>query len=162
MDYCYLDSPVGPLLIAGDNDALRFIAFPDKGRARKPEPGWTEGMHGAVAAAVAQLREYFAGRRKEFDLPLAPAGTPFQQQAWAALREIPFGATISYGAPETVKTDAGTFQAWKVGINAIDQDGKPAARGMTVWFSNDARKLPVKMEAALPVGSFTLTLSSVR
>ena len=96
MDYCYLDSPVGPLLIAGDNDALRFIAFPDKGRARKPEPGWTEGMHGAVAAAVAQLREYFAGRRKEFDLPLAPEGTAFQRNVWKCLQSIPYGATISY------------------------------------------------------------------
>ena len=73
-----------------------------------------------------------------------------------------YRVTINYGAPETVRTEAGTFQAWKLSINAIDQDGKPAARGMTVWFSNDARKLPVKLEAGLPVGSFTLTLSSVR
>lgn len=73
-----------------------------------------------------------------------------------------YRATLHYGAPENVKTEAGTFQAWKVSINAIDQDGKPAARSMAVWFSNDARRLPVKMEAGLPVGSFTLTLSSVR
>lgn len=44
-----------------------------------------------------ELREYFAGERREFTLPLAPAGTPFQQQVWAALREIPYGATCSYG-----------------------------------------------------------------
>lgn len=67
------------------------------------------------------------------------------------------------GAPETVRTEAGTFQAWKASITAIDvATRQPAARGMSVWFSNDARKLPVKMEAALPVGSFTLTLSAVR
>ena len=47
-------------------------------------------------------------------------------------------------------------------ISAIDQDGRPAARSMTVWFSNDARRLPVKMEAGLPVGAFTLTLSGIR
>jgi methylated-DNA-[protein]-cysteine S-methyltransferase len=47
--------------------------------------------------AVEELREYFAGERREFTLPLAPAGTPFQQQVWAALREIPYGATCSYG-----------------------------------------------------------------
>lgn len=96
MHYCYLDSPIGPLLIAGDNDALRAIAFPDKGRRRKPEPGWTASMHGAVAAAVAQLREYFAGRRTEFDLPLAPEGTAFQRRVWKCLQSIPYGETISY------------------------------------------------------------------
>src|SRR5688500_15160520 len=107
---------------------------------------------------------------------------PYTQDALSAiyvLRTLPFKApdmvrmpvtsggdvyrvTINYSAPETVRTDAGTFQAWKLSISAVDQDGKPAARGMTVWFSNDARKLPVKLEAALAVGSFTLTLSSVR
>lgn len=107
---------------------------------------------------------------------------PFTQDALSAiyvLRTLPFKApdtmrmpvtsggdvyraTINYGRPETVSTGAGSFQAWKVSINAIDQDGKPAARGMTVWFSNDARKLPVKMEAGLPVGAFTLTLAGVR
>jgi methylated-DNA-[protein]-cysteine S-methyltransferase len=96
MYYCYLDSPIGPLLIAGDNDALRSIAFPDKGRPRKPEPGWTESMHGAVAAAVAQLREYFSGQRTEFDLPLAPEGTAFQRRVWKYLQSIPYGETISY------------------------------------------------------------------
>jgi methylated-DNA-[protein]-cysteine S-methyltransferase len=50
-----------------------------------------------VAAARAQVLEYFAGTRKEFDLVLAPRGTPFQQQVWTALRRIPFGETRSYG-----------------------------------------------------------------
>ena len=46
---------------------------------------------------VSQLEDYFAGRRREFDLPLAPAGTPFQQRVWRALLDIPYGETISYG-----------------------------------------------------------------
>lgn len=72
-------------------------------------------------------------------------------------------AMVVGGAPETVQTPAGTFQAWKVAINAIDvATRQPAARGMFVWFSNDARRLPVRMEAGLAVGAFTLTLSSVR
>ena len=107
---------------------------------------------------------------------------PFTQDALSAiyvLRTLPFKApdlmrmpvttggdvyraTLHYGPPETVKTDAGTFQAWKVTINALDQAGKPAARSMAVWFSNDARRLPVKIEAGLAVGAFTLTLSGVR
>jgi len=75
-----------------------------------------------------------------------------------------YTADVRLGAaPETVRTEAGTFQAWKASITAIDVvTRQPAARGMTVWFSNDARKLPVKMEAGLAVGAFTLTLSGVR
>ncbi len=73
-----------------------------------------------------------------------------------------YRARINYGGIESIKTDAGTFQAWKVSVSAIDQDGKPAARSMHLWFSNDARRLPVKIEAGLPVGAFTLTLSNVR
>lgn len=75
-----------------------------------------------------------------------------------------YTADVRLGAaPETVRTEAGTFQAWKASITAIDVvTRQPAARGMTVWFSNDARKLPVKMEAGLAMGAFTLTLNGVR
>lgn len=67
------------------------------------------------------------------------------------------------GAVESVKTGAGTFPAWKVSISAIDvATRQPAARGMNIWFSNDARRLPLKMEAGLAVGSFTLTLAEAR
>jgi methylated-DNA-[protein]-cysteine S-methyltransferase len=102
MNYCYFDSPVGPLLIAGDQEGVRHIRFPrpdgsKKSRAVKPERGWIESSSGAVAQAVAQLREYFAGSRTEFDLPLAPQGTHFQLAVWRELQRIPYGQTISYG-----------------------------------------------------------------
>jgi methylated-DNA-[protein]-cysteine S-methyltransferase len=97
MNYCILDSPIGPLLIAGDQEGVRHIHFPRQGKAAKPERGWIEARSGAVAEAVAQLREYFAGRRTEFDLPLAPRGTGFQLAVWGELRKIPYGQTISYG-----------------------------------------------------------------
>lgn len=97
MNYCYLDSPIGPLLIAGDPEALRYILFPKNGRPAKPERGWIESPAGPIAQAATQLREYFAGRRTEFDLPLAVDGTPFQRTVWRALQEIPYGETISYG-----------------------------------------------------------------
>lgn len=97
MNYCYLDSPIGPLLIAGGYDAVHYIRFPRKGKAEKPEPGWVESRTGAVAQAAVQLREYFAGQRTEFDLPLTLDGTPFQRAVWHKLQEIPYGATISYG-----------------------------------------------------------------
>ena len=97
MNYCLFDSPIGPLLIAGDQEGVRHIQFPHKGKAAKPERGWIEANSGAVAEAVAQLRQYFAGRRSEFDLPLAPQGTPFQLAVWRELQKIPYGQTISYG-----------------------------------------------------------------
>jgi methylated-DNA-[protein]-cysteine S-methyltransferase len=97
MDYCYLASPIGPLLIAGDEAAVHTIAFPKNGKARPPQREWTERKRGAVAEAVRQLSEYFAGGRKEFELPLAPEGTDFQRAVWQRLREIPYGQTISYG-----------------------------------------------------------------
>ena len=66
-------------------------------------PGGRSRRHGAqdasplLDAAEAQLREYFAGARRTFDLPLAPHGTAFQQRVWAALRAIPYGETCTYG-----------------------------------------------------------------
>jgi len=97
MNYAYLESPIGSLLIAGDAEAIRQISFPKNGKAVKPESGWTESARGPVAEAIRQLREYFAGRRTEFDLPLEPEGTPFQKSVWRGLQQIPYGVTISYG-----------------------------------------------------------------
>jgi methylated-DNA-[protein]-cysteine S-methyltransferase len=97
VNYCYLDSPVGTLLIAGDDDAVRLIEFPKGGKAGTPEAGWRESARGPVGEAVRQLKEYFSGRRTDFDLPLAPQGTEFQRDVWRRLQEIPYGETISYG-----------------------------------------------------------------
>jgi methylated-DNA-[protein]-cysteine S-methyltransferase len=97
MNYCHLETRIGTLLIAGDGEALRHIHFPEHGRARRPESGWSESASGPVGEAVRQLTEYFSGTRREFDLPLAPAGTEFQQEVWRRLRGIAYGETISYG-----------------------------------------------------------------
>jgi len=95
--YVYLETPIGTLLIAGDAEAVYRITFPQQGRAAKPEPEWQESQRGPVGEAMRQLHEYFAGTRSEFDLPLAPEGTPFQRSVWRQLQEIPYGETISYG-----------------------------------------------------------------
>jgi methylated-DNA-[protein]-cysteine S-methyltransferase len=97
MNYCYLESPVGTLLIAGDTQTIRKIYFPRNGKPVKPEPEWTESQRGPIAEAVRQLKQYFAGKRVDFDLPLAPEGTEFQRTVWRRLQEIPYGETISYG-----------------------------------------------------------------
>lgn len=97
MNYAYLDTPIGTLLIAGDANAVLQITFPSRGKAAKAEAGWVESQRGPVGEAIRQLREYFAGKRTGFDLPLAPRGTEFQRSVWRQLQEIPYGETISYG-----------------------------------------------------------------
>ncbi len=96
MFYARAPSPVGPLLLAGDNRALRRLAFAEGRRAMEPEAGWVEAWE-PFRETARQLAAYFAGELTAFDLPLAPAGTPFQLAVWRALREIPYGDTISYG-----------------------------------------------------------------
>ena len=96
MYYQMLDSPIGPLLLAGDQAGLRLLLF-TKGRdARvKPKPEW-ERDRGDLDGAARQLTEYFAGERQAFDLPLKLVGTPFQLRVWQELARIPFGETITY------------------------------------------------------------------
>jgi methylated-DNA-[protein]-cysteine S-methyltransferase len=97
MNYCYLDTAIGKLLIAGDAEAIHRIEFPQRGKPGQPEPDWIESSRWPVAEAVRQLRQYFAGKRTDFDLPLAPQGTEFQRTVWRNLQQIPYGETISYG-----------------------------------------------------------------
>ncbi len=97
MHYCFLETSIGPLLIAGGSGAICRIEFPRNGEACRPADGWRETVSGAVAEAARQLSEYFAGTRKEFDLPLAPEGTEFQRGVWRHLQDIPYGETITYG-----------------------------------------------------------------
>ena len=91
-----IDSPVGPLLLAGDRTTLRVLWFGHGRRAQGPGATWTESA-AELSGVTAQLREYFAGRRTRFDLAVAPAGTAFQQRVWRALLDIPYGETTSYG-----------------------------------------------------------------
>jgi methylated-DNA-[protein]-cysteine S-methyltransferase len=96
MYYCYLNSPIGDLLLAGDDEALSLIGFP-KGKMRHdPDPDWIYDEK-PFAAARQQLEEYFAGERKEFDLALNVSGTEFQVQVLEELQRIPYGETTSYG-----------------------------------------------------------------
>jgi len=95
MDYCYLDSPIGRLLLAGDEKALKFIFFP-KELQQQPEAAWHFNEK-PLTEAAAQLKAYFAGRLKQFSLPIRPHGTPFQQMVWEELRKVPYAATVSYG-----------------------------------------------------------------
>jgi methylated-DNA-[protein]-cysteine S-methyltransferase len=94
--YCYVDSPIGRLLLAGDASALAIIDFQSGPRPRRPDAAWREET-APFEAAIAELTEYFRGVRRVFTVPLAPVGTPFQQRVWRALLDIPYGETTSYG-----------------------------------------------------------------
>ena len=95
MHYCYVPSPVGDLLLAGDSDGLHVIGFPEGKMRRDPEPDWIFNEQ-PFAAAREQLGEYFAGERREFDLPLCLRGTEFQVSVLEELQRIPYGETASY------------------------------------------------------------------
>jgi methylated-DNA-[protein]-cysteine S-methyltransferase len=93
-----LPSPIGPLTLVAEAGQLTAL-YLDAQRHRPEQDALGEpGDPGAApfAAAARQLADYFAGQLTEFDLPLAPAGTDFQRQVWAALRTIPYGQTWSY------------------------------------------------------------------
>ena len=94
--YTVIDSPLGPVLVAGDAAGLRHISFLAGTAALQPGPEWTRD-EAPLREALRQLCAYFAGALRHFELPLAPRGTEFQQRVWRALREIPYGETTSYG-----------------------------------------------------------------
>jgi methylated-DNA-[protein]-cysteine S-methyltransferase len=109
MYYCYLDTPIGELLLAGDDGALCLVGFPEGSMRRDPEADWIYNEK-PFAVARQQLTEYFAGERREFDLPLKLNGTEFQMSVLRALQQIPYGETTSYadiaeriGPPKAVR-----------------------------------------------------------
>lgn len=95
--YRFLTTPVAPILLAADDAALRVLEFSPADRPVRPLAAWQQGDNPVLRRAVRQLEEYFAGRRHRFDLPLASSGTPFQETVWAALMDIPWGETRTYG-----------------------------------------------------------------
>lgn len=94
--YTRMESPVGPLLLVADASGLRRIDFVNGRNPAQSNPEWREDA-GRMGETIRQLRAYFAGELENFDLPLAPQGTPFQLSVWNRLCEIPYGETISYG-----------------------------------------------------------------
>jgi len=93
--YTYLASPLGKLLLRSDGEGLTGIQFP---RQQPPTPPahWTRDSQ-RFDEACRQLRVYFAGELRDFDLPLAMGGSPFERRVWRALRRVPRGTTVSYG-----------------------------------------------------------------
>ncbi len=101
-----LKTPIGVLQVTASADSLLSIEFP-KHRSEPAVERWLRvrflkhGETPALRAALEQLREYFAGRRHRFEVPLDPTGTEFQQRVWELVTAIPFGETVSYGSIAT-------------------------------------------------------------
>jgi len=99
--YCY-EYPVGPVVIAEADGRIVYIGFSDRAKKDKLKgkdvlKGYEKHETPGIGKAAKQLMEYFAGKRKEFDLPLEFIGTAFQKKVWAELMEIPYGGTGTYG-----------------------------------------------------------------
>ena len=96
LHYRIVDSPVGPLTLAGVDGVLHHLRM--TGQTHEPDrSGWQPAADGAFADVAEQLSAYIAGELTGFDVALSLAGTDFQRRVWAALRTIPYGETRSYG-----------------------------------------------------------------
>ncbi len=107
--YTEIKSPWGPLLLLTDGDHVTGLYFSGGRHAPEPATGWRRVPDAAFARTVErQLGEYAGGRRREFDVPIALCGTPFQRTVWEEIRRIPYGETLSYG---TLAARAGNGRA---------------------------------------------------
>lgn len=91
-----VDSPVGRLYLAATDEGLTHVLFVAQMDGQPRAVPGTGAAARIVRETKRQLADYFAGRRQEFDVPLAPDGTAFQRAVWKALAEVPYGQTISY------------------------------------------------------------------
>jgi methylated-DNA-[protein]-cysteine S-methyltransferase len=96
-----LKTPIGVLQITASADSVLYIDLPGRHVVRLDDPAlrsrWLSRTRTpALRAALAEVREYFAGQRRRFDVPVSPAGTEFQRRVWKAICDIPFGETASY------------------------------------------------------------------
>jgi methylated-DNA-[protein]-cysteine S-methyltransferase len=96
VSYTTMESPVGPLLLAGNELGLRQLSFENRRRTAPPPPDWKPDR-GPFTEVIRQLQAYFGGELKDFDLPLKLVGTEFQLSVWRSLCTIPYGETICYG-----------------------------------------------------------------
>jgi methylated-DNA-[protein]-cysteine S-methyltransferase len=94
--YTSMESPIGPLLLAGDERGLHLVYFLNGRHPMSPPRTWIEDKK-LFKEVIRQLKTYFEGRLTDFDLPLILDGTDFQLLVWSNLLKIPYGKTVSYG-----------------------------------------------------------------
>ena len=148
-----ITTPLGPMLIGATDDALCLLEFVDRRALQKQIDRIRVRLNAAflpeanplIESFTTQLRDYFAGRRRGFDVALAEAGTPFQAEVWAALRSIPYGETRSYkelarglGRPTAVRAVANANGANALAIvvpchRVVGSDGRLVGYGGGLW-----------------------------
>lgn len=94
--YCYYHTPIGRLLLIGEDGMLEQLHFPNSAEQTVIEDNWHQDEE-CFADVLQQLEEYFAGHRQEFSVKMRLKGTDFQRRVWQELRQIPYGKTASYG-----------------------------------------------------------------
>ncbi|PJJ72720.1 methylated-DNA-[protein]-cysteine S-methyltransferase [Diaminobutyricimonas aerilata] len=114
-----VDSPIGRILLTGDGEAVTGLSMQRAGAL--PLDDAPEQSDDVLDAAAAQLTEYFAGRRRSFDVPVRLVGTDFQRAVWDYLATIPYGEIVSYGAIglATGRPTAGRAVGGAVGANPV-------------------------------------------
>jgi methylated-DNA-[protein]-cysteine S-methyltransferase len=165
MLYSRIPSPLGPLLLAGDDEGLQLLHFEQPGHLFAVGPDWEERGK-AFAPAARQLEQYFLGRLRSFDLPLAPQGTAFQLRVWKALLRIPYGETRSYldvaetlGDPKAVRAVGAANGRNPIAIvipchRVIGSNGSLTGYGGGIQIK--ARLLALEGAAAAPRGQLSL------
>lgn len=132
MYYCWFESPIGSLLLAGDEQGLKWLGFPEGKGHLEPSSEWVRN-DGFFKETTLQLESYFAGELRTFELPLAPEGTEFQLNVLAALKSIPYGETRSY-------------------VDIARQIGRPKA-SRAVGAANGRNPLPIVIPCHRVIGS---------
>jgi len=94
--YCYYKAPIGRLLLIGEDGVLEELHFPNSAEHALIKDDWICNED-SFSDILQQLGEYFAGRRKNFDVKINPTGTDFQRRVWQELQNVPYGKTASYG-----------------------------------------------------------------
>jgi methylated-DNA-[protein]-cysteine S-methyltransferase len=114
-----IDSPIGRIEVVGDDDAVTSLSIEREGLL--PHDGEPERTNAVLDRARAELVEYFAGERTDFDLPVRLVGTPFQQAVWAQLERLNWGEATSYGALAAAVGKPGSARAigGAVGANPV-------------------------------------------
>ena len=130
--YTSMESPIGPLLLAGDERGLRLVYFVNGRRPMSPRSDWVEDKK-PFKEVIHQLDAYFEGKLQDFDLPLVLDGTEFQLLVWSNLKEIPYGETISYG-------------------QLADRIGSPNA-ARAVGLANSSNPIPIIIPCHRVIGS---------
>ena len=162
----WLESALGPLVAGATDRGIALLEFSDrrmlevqsKTLTRRLDLPVVPGRNALLDRLEAQLGEYFAGRRREFDLPIVEPGTPFQEKVWSALRTIPCGATWSYadlakaiGEPKAVRAVARANGMNRVAIlvpchRVIGADGGLGGYGGGIWRKRVLLDLEAKAE----------------